>query len=253
MKKKKIMKIVGISVIYLVASAITLADPELFNFKSINIAITFIGLIAAYIQILYKESLSVFLFWRKFCSKFNRDTVVWNSSSKYTFSNELEFKHLDKISRTFRTIPNVVVSSERNTSDSIELQLTYENVLHTVNLSLINYDEYSNLIINYNTSVSYPNSKNEFNKYINFTDVIKRELRELSNSGELHSIDITFTKSNPFYKFIVNHIDESKNAKFHLQFKEDENDIHIYNNKIKVTSKSTLYIRKVLENYIVVS
>ena len=250
---KKIMKLVFISVIFLAALVITIVDPELSNYKSINIAITFIGLITAYIQVLYKESLFVFLLWRKFCSKFNRDTVVWNSSSKYIFSNELEFRHLDKISRTFQTIPNVVVSSERNTSNSIELQLTYENVLHTVNLSLINYDEYSNLIINYNTSVSYPNSKNEFNKYINFTDVIKSELSELINSGELHSIDITFTKSNPFYKFIVNHIDESKNAKFHLQFKEDENDIDIYNNKIKVTSKSIQYIRKVLGNYIVVS
>ena len=243
---KKIMKLVFISVIFLAALVITIVDPELSNFKNINIAITFIGLITAYIQILYKESLFVFLLWRKFCSKFNRDTVVWNSSSKYIFSKELEFKHLDKISRTFQTIPNVVVSSERNTSNSIELQLTYENVLHTVNLSLINYDEYSNLIINYNT-------KNEFNKYINFTDVIKSELSELITSGELHSIDITFIKSNPFYKFIVNHIDESKNAKFHLQFKEDENDIDIYNNKIKVTSKSIQYIRKVLGNYIVVS
>lgn len=249
----KKIKIVSITVLFISALAITIINPNISNSKNINIIITFIGLFTAYIQILYKESLFVFLHWRKVCSKFNRDTVVWNSSSKYTFSNELQLKHLDKISKTFRTIPNVVISSERNTSESIELMLTYENVLHIVTLSFVNFDEYSNLIINYNTSVSYPNSKEEFNKFIKLSDVVKKELSELINSDELHSIDITFTKSNPFYKFIVNHIDESKNAKFHLQFKEDENDVNIYNNKIKVTSKSILYIRKVLGNYIVVS
>lgn len=249
----KKFKLFFITVLFLAAAVIAAIDPSISNFKSINISITIIGLVTAYIQILYKESLSVFLHWRKICSKFNRDTVVWNSSSKYTFSNDLKLKHLDKISRTFQDIPNVVISSKRNTSESIELQLIYENVLHTVILSFVNYDEYSNLIINYNTSVSYPNSKEEFNKFIKLSDVVKKELSELINSDELHSIDITFTKSNPFYKFIVNHIDESKNAKFHLQFKEDENDVNIYNNKIKITSKSILYIRNVLGNYIVVS
>ena len=51
----KKIKIVSITVLFISALAITIINPNISNFKNINIIITFIGLFTAYIQILYKN------------------------------------------------------------------------------------------------------------------------------------------------------------------------------------------------------
>lgn len=242
MKRFKIFMVILVSVVAIIFS---IFEPKVVNYSSINSVISIVAILSFVFQFLQKESNFVFINYRKFINLINRDTVVWNSTVSYIFDN---CKKIDDIISIIFTIQGISVLESDYKTDRVYLKIKYMGCNHDINI--VQDKEYNKLIVEYTTSVSYRDSRNEFRKFKLILDTL--EMNTSNISPLMYSVNISFTKAIPVYRYLVRNLEENADIQYKLSFKEEKNtEIHMYNNKLEIISKSKENIEQILKNYII--
>lgn len=255
--KKKRNVLIFVTAFYFILILLNWISP-LFNAVFIDNMLTTLTLLSGFFTFLYNYVDYVFLRANKMFMFFNKDTVSWKSSYKFYLSPDVDFENLNN---TFlkKLEPNGYQISRLTKSPiSCSFLITKGGYERFFRINYTKSDEYAQINLAYSSSTSYKDSKKEIDKFFQILDLYTKNVIEIDVEDPiilkpLYSASVSFEKSNPFYKLILRHTNDTKDVIFNLEFKEDNTTIKVRKNSLHVSSPEKNKIMNILENYLVFS
>lgn len=240
----------------------------MFSFEVLSskwkLCIVVVVIIIAYIQFLINHSNKLY-FWlnRKHHKFFNR-TVSW--SCKYTLFTK-NMKTINDFQKTKKEFENRL-KKDRNTNDyrilinddrTLQIELSYRGRLRVLQILFFTGDK-SHITFSYSSSLSYQDTIQEFEAF----DFLLNQLKEIvvldlsETAKNLYEIEMFLEKWNPFYETIRFHMINETTESYQLKIRNIDEEgsltkIDVKKKSLKITSENSIYIKKAVKNYLVLS
>ncbi|MCK1255388.1 hypothetical protein MX101_04805 [Streptococcus uberis] len=218
--------------------------PQEFPFWS-NLSKT-IPLVLTVIIISYNNIAYFYKSIRRLVMFIKGDTVSWSSSFKCNINSPIEEIHSNIENFIHKEKFKVIKKSETK----YNLGLLENGIYKHIEIFITQISDGYRFKIQYTSSVSYKDSRTQFQE---FESLIDRLLQNFRYTNCSYSIKIIFSKFNPFYILTIKHIDKPKKLNFILTFEDDGLAVKIYPNSLEASSSERNKILKIFKDYITVS
>lgn len=245
----------------LMIASIYLAVVDSTNFPVwLAIATSIFGVASSYLQFIYNNWDDAFILINKLFAWFKGDTVSWKGSFKFFTNTEFEFR--DLVKEFTNDLKNYLTGAKITNLDIHEsnatFRLEYLGYERNIDLFLDKRIDYSQLRLKYSSTTSYKDSKKEHVNFLNLIEIFSKKFVFYPNpntkrTNPLYSVEIIFSKFNPFYRLTIKHLGTPENISFALKFKENGADVHIYNKKLEIHTEEKDTMAKILNDYVALS
>ncbi|CZR03702.1 hypothetical protein [Trichococcus collinsii] len=259
MTKIKVASLITATVGMIIAISLIFTDTEKFPLW-LTLAVPIFGIVTSYVQFIYNNWDVAFILWHKILAWFQGETVSWTGSCKFLTNTDFDFRVMVKeftsdLKNSFKgsKITKLVIH-ENNASFGFDY-LGYER---NIDLFLDIRTDYKQLRLKYSSTSSYNDSKKEHVNFLSFIEIFSKKFVFYPNpntkrTNPLYSVEIIFSKFNPFYRLTIKHLGKPESIKFELKFQEEDAQIHIYNKKLEIHTEGKDTLAKILKDYIALS
>ena len=198
------------------------------------------------LKIYYDKSKYVFTYFRKKHAWLKNPGVHWFCSYVYKLDNDISFRDLSK---------KYIEELRKENYDIKDIYNTDYKLLFSINnrnLSIYYDDREQEIKIEYGSNVSYKESINLFEDDFLFYKRIFENLTANTNEY-FYTVNLRFTKYNPFYSLYIKNYADIKIENFKLKYSVDKLKIEISDKVMFIHSDDEKSIIKALKNYLIVS
>lgn len=261
MKKKiKYPLIISFAILYLVSEA--LGDKFLPDYSFFWSLVSVIGCLSIYF---YNDSILIFSFFNKKYNKFiKKPQVTWEISHSLQTTSENCF-HItnEKLSTMLadKSSDNFKILNREETFIEYEVELP-DIRKYKLHLEIIEEDLYE-LTIHYKCTLSYNQSQSELKDALQFFQTLTQHINiydepNIEGYNELflepnYLLILSFTGFNPFYGLMTKRLDEREINSFSLIFNQENSQIEIEKNILKIQSTKQDELHYIVNNYLALS
>lgn len=262
--KSKIIWTIIVVLSYFVLIILAIFEPK-FDSKMVE-KITYIFPLTCSLVIYgYNQWNWLFLLWRKIVIIFRPITVSWNISKKFYVDYGFSFeKFNNKMYNELKDDSSIHIKKFNPYDETLIIEFEKKGLPIKTK---IYYDKSLNnqIKLEVTTSSSYKDTKTIEEIIFSLFESITKNVPEYKNissdinakiSKEVYSVEISLSRYNPFYNYIVRHVSNNETPKFKkmvLTSDDKKTNIEIFNRKMKITSTNQEVIKKIINNYIPIS
>lgn len=228
--------------------------------------ISTVTLIVAASIFFYNEINFIFIFFNKTKIAFKNPTVFWKATTTiYSDDNNKYFKDRNRDFVSTLREKSEIKNFNIDHDDESLFKLT---IINHREMNIFIYKEYANditedynITFKYSSSMSYRDSKNEYEYFLSLVNIYcyplaKQEKLEEYTDQDLepsHTLSIEFKEYNPYHTVLMKNISSNKINSFRINFSVNGAKIDIIDNKLTVVSKDEDVIKKISNDYIAIS
>ncbi len=245
---------------YAVLILLSIFDPKVNN-KFIEKATYVFPLTCTFIIYAYNNWNWVFIYVQRIWASLSGETVSWSVSYRKYF--DINFNFSEFCNDFYNSLNDKLVLTSFNKEDE-ELIISYEKNGLPIKVEIccvLQEDSYL-FQVRFDSSTSYKDSKKVRKYFFDFIELVdvnspklfdkaKNENIKLNNS--FYSANIRLVKYNPFYKYILKHIQTDSKEKFSINLKENNMRIKISPHKLIVQNATKDELEEVLSDYVPIS
>lgn len=245
---------------YAVLILLSIFDPKVNN-KFIEKATYIFPLTCTFIIYAYNNWNWVFVYVQRIWALLSGETVSWSVSYRKYF--DIDFSFSEFYSNFYDLLKDKLDLARFNRKDD-ELIISYEKngLPITVKIYCVLQEDSYLFQVRFDSSTSYRDSKKVRKYFFDFIELVnvnspklfdkaKNENIKLNNS--FFSANIRLVKYNPFYKYILKHIQTDSKEMFSINLKENNMKIKISPHKLVVQNATKDELEEVLSNYVPIS
>lgn len=250
--KKEYLKIVFVTTIFVISVLLTIFSPNFYEgvFKRI---VTISGFTYAYYKFILSNSTHAFKFYQKIKATVINPSTQWSYTSYLKMDNPIDsdaaqnmFNHLVRNKSKYKSFKNMNIEKHFSAGKSFIFDLG----LTTVTIMVVDDDRYK---ISCTANIGYRKSSEFIQNQLEIIGTELAKADENSITDINYSVKIIFENENPFYCLFVKNFELSKTIPFTLKYEIDSIHFLIDNHSIEFTTNDSQDIKKIANDYLVIS
>lgn len=245
---------------YIVLIWLSIFNPKVDN-KFIEKVTYIFPLTCTFIIYAYNNWNWVFVHVQRTWASLSGETVSWSVSYRKYF--DINFSFSEFCSDFYDSLKDKLDLTSFNEKDD-ELIISYEKngLPITVKISCVSQEDSYLFQVRFDSSTSYKESKKARKYFFDFIELVDVNSPKLFDKAKNENINLTnsffsatirLVKYNPFYKYILKHIQTDSQEMFSINLKENNMKIKISPHKLVVQNASKDELEGVLSNYVPIS
>lgn len=259
--KKETLKLICALIVTFIAIVLAIGIPQ-FTASWVNDVVTVFTALTAFWLWALNNTRLIFLAWSELKMACSRDTVAWEAVNKFDVAEEFSFPDACKdyfSSLTELDIDNAQIKTTIKKRNHWEFNIMQGKKIRHIRLEFKEKDTTNQINFKENASMSYKDSKKEYELFLELSDLLKKKIPICENNSDVFSINeyycvsLAFSKLNPFFHLIVKHADNVNVEDFTLNMEVENLKIKVKEGQMTLISEKKEVIKNALKKYIAIS